>query len=575
VKASADVILVWEAGFGVRQGTAGGSTWNLRWGSSSGDDSYWRGSIAVAPSNAARVYACQSNSAGVWQALISSNDYGTSWTSVGTTGSSLNGRLNAVLFSNALFSFDTTADGDSQCCDCNGDTIQSSDQGWYDNVMTVHPTLENTIFVGGIDLWRSVDGGVSFEQLSNWWIRDEDPSSTKYLHADQHSIVFSPNFASDSTIYFGNDGGISKSTNTDAAGSTNPCAYPVLSDLVFTQLNNGYGTLQFYHGSVSKDGTVFVGGCQDNGSWKFSSGTEWITINGGDGGYTAVDQHDNTYFYSSTPETNIYRATFSDPTNSDQILANNLAGGTGMFINPFVMDAVSDKILYTATDYLYMTNDATVSPGSDVEWNNLGSIANNAQISAMAITPGSEMLYLGSATGIFYVANLKSNSGPTSLGSVCSECSQFYISSIVIDPKDPLKTVYVTTSSFGSPKLWISNNAGSTWTNMDNNLLPDVPVLYLYVDDQSKLLILGTDLGILISEDAGQSWQSDVEGYGIPNTPVIWFSFQKETRKLLAFTHGRGVYSVRVPGTAVGSASTMIWSPMLLIMILSMLIFVQ
>ena len=98
---------------------------------------------------------------------------------------------------------------------CFNDPISTSDygQGWYDNVIAVHPTNKDEVWIGGkiffkensqyikgIDVWRSIDGGSTFKQASNW---AADETQTDYLHADIHVISFSPSFATDSTIYIG------------------------------------------------------------------------------------------------------------------------------------------------------------------------------------------------------------------------------------------------------------------------------------------------------------------------------------------------------------------------------------
>lgn len=112
--------------------------------------------------------------------------------------------------------------------------------------------------------------GVSFGMISTWWAA----ANGVYLHADQHAIVFSPNFATDQMMFVGNDGGIAVTTNPFAAVQTNPCTGT--QSTVWTQKNDGYSTLLFYHGSVSPSGTTsYVGGAQDNGVWKYGSGNTW------------------------------------------------------------------------------------------------------------------------------------------------------------------------------------------------------------------------------------------------------------------------------------------------------------
>ncbi|HEX8031442.1 MAG TPA: hypothetical protein VF491_23395, partial [Vicinamibacterales bacterium] len=59
---------------------------------------------------------------------------------------------------------------------------------------------------------------------------------------------------------------------------------------------------------------------------------------------------------------------------------------------------------------------------------------------------------------------------------------------------------------------------------------------------------LGTDLGVMVSLDAGRTWMSEETGFGPAVT--MWLSIVKATdgqKLLFAFTHGRGAWRVRIP----------------------------
>src|SRR5437764_12002456 len=89
--------------------------------------------------------------------------------------------------------------------------IPSSDftrsQAWYDLVAAVDPNNENILLAGGIDLFRSANGGSNWSQISKWASTGNLSSlACAYAHADQHAIAFQP--GSSSNVVFGNDGGI-------------------------------------------------------------------------------------------------------------------------------------------------------------------------------------------------------------------------------------------------------------------------------------------------------------------------------------------------------------------------------
>ena len=76
--------------------------------------------------------------------------------------------------------------------------------------------LYEVITVGGINSFRSTNGGATWTQLTNGY-----PSALQFMHVDQHAIAFDP--ADPSIMYFGNDGGMYKTTNGGRITSYNVC----------------------------------------------------------------------------------------------------------------------------------------------------------------------------------------------------------------------------------------------------------------------------------------------------------------------------------------------------------------
>ena len=156
-------------------------------------------------------------------------------------------------------------------------------QGWYDNALWVDPTDENHFIVGGIDLWRSTDAGVTLNKISTWWL---SPTSA---HADHHFIIEHPGFdgVGNKQLYFANDGGVYTAVDIDLATGGSG----------WQELNNNLAITQFYGFGVAPDGTI-VGGTQDNGTLIYKGDSEgWTETFGGDGGYSAADPTDSNYLY--------------------------------------------------------------------------------------------------------------------------------------------------------------------------------------------------------------------------------------------------------------------------------------
>jgi hypothetical protein len=103
--------------------------------------------------------------------------------------------------------------------------------GWHAFVLKVSPTDPGKIFTGGLDLWNSSNNGFSWRHISDWSLMYYG-GGDKYVHADQHKIIFEP--GSSSSALFTCDGGVFMSNTANQN-------YPV-----FIQRNQGYNTLQFY-----------------------------------------------------------------------------------------------------------------------------------------------------------------------------------------------------------------------------------------------------------------------------------------------------------------------------------------
>jgi len=142
-------------------------------------------------------------------------------------------------------------------------------QGTYNSIVTVLPTDNEKILIGGIDIWQwkqTVNNPPSggFEVLTQWFL---PPFSSKYAHADNHEMKWDAL----NRLYIGNDGGVGV---TDDYGDN------------WFPANRGYNVTQFYGIAFDKDGAV-MGGTQDNGTLyndhTLSTFKEFREVNGGDG----------------------------------------------------------------------------------------------------------------------------------------------------------------------------------------------------------------------------------------------------------------------------------------------------
>lgn len=157
------------------------------------------------------------------------------------------------------------------------------DQGGYNLAIAVNPSDKDRIYIAGqLEAYTWKDGGAWTSMTSSGY----PTYFSKYMHADQHVIVFNPSDAN--IMYYGNDGGISRTTNALAA-------YPD-----FATMNKGYGTYQANGVAIGYYGEA-IGGAQDNGTFFVNflgnSTLEGLAVVGGDGGRAHVSKIRPEYLF--------------------------------------------------------------------------------------------------------------------------------------------------------------------------------------------------------------------------------------------------------------------------------------
>jgi photosystem II stability/assembly factor-like uncharacterized protein len=495
-----------------------------------------RTALALAPSNQNVIYALASSIANGdyhfgLHAVFRSLDGGSSWTAqVRNTSPTV---LNRVLLTNPLYAL----------CGSN----QFFNQGWYDNVIAVDPADPNRVWAGGIDLFRSDDGGQNWGLASHWWAATSNP---RYAHADQHVIVFHPQYngTTNRVMFVGNDGGIFRTNDAHAAVATGPNASCNTSNgsVTWTALNKNYGVTQFYHGAPYPNGTTFFGGTQDNGTVR---GTEaggingWEKLLGGDGGYVAVDPTDTNILYAEFQYLAIQKSVNGGA--SWFPATNGIVNSGFLFIVPFIMDPSNAQRLWTGGVHLWRTTDGAAN------WTQASASLASA-VSAIAVAPtDGNFVLAGTYAGEIYQTNIGLSSDSTTVWPVVTPRGG-WVSWLTFDPTDA-NIAYATYSTFGGTHVWKSTDAGATWTGIDGagaTGLPDIPVHCLVVDPTNTArLYIGTDLGVFVSTDGGASWAVENTGFANVVTESLALTLVDGVLRLFAFTHGRGAWRVEVVNT--------------------------
>ena len=481
---------------GLYKTTNAGTSWTLLSGGLPASN-FGRTGLAISPTNPQVVYAGIANaSSSQILGLYKTTDGGTSWT--------LKSGTNYV----------------------NG-------QGWYDNVVAVHPVNPETVYCAGLDIYKSVNGGSTLTQQTVWFLGYDHvvpaggpEGPTNYAHADHHAIAFDPN--NSNIIYHGCDGGIFASMD---GGTT------------FSGRNGGFITTQFYNGfaNAETDGSIALGGLQDNGTVKYLGNMSWDKTYGGDGGWCAIDPTNSNVLYEEYVYLAISKST-DGGTNWFNSSSGLPSGNSSLnnFIAPFVLSPSNPNILYGGSTAVYKTIDG----GNSWTATNGGADLNGIPIACIGVSyKNSDTLLAGTGSGAIGATPLfqifRSTNGGTSWANVTGSLPNRYPTDISFDPNSSL-IAYLTYSGYGSSHVFKSTNAGSTWTNISANL-PDIPTQSIVVDPLfPSHLYVGTDLGVYRSLDGGTSWQ--VFDNGMPPAMILDLAISSTNRMLRAATFGNGVY---------------------------------
>ena len=494
--------------------TNGGQTWNLSSGIATTTSSGYRIEVAwhrgYTGAGNGCAYAMHENGSAVYRSL----DGGATWTLVATT---------SILGS----------------------------QGWYDNVIWVDPSdtdanpADDVVVAGGIDLYRSTNGGTSFTKISAWasW-----PNSA---HADQHRIIEHPNFdgTTNTTVYFGNDGGIWRVNNI----------YTVSNTSGWINLNSGLPITQFYGGSRNATTGTVIGGTQDNGTLRYtpaSGPNAWTTMYGGDGGFCASNQTNSNYHYGEYVYAQIHRSSNGGTSSSNIYSGLGDAGSStnSLFISPFVLDPNVQTTLLVGGTSLWRSTTAT---SSTLGWAAIKSpIASNSKISAIAVATGdSNVIWVGYNNGdVWYTTNGTAAAPTWTQRDLTSPpLPNRYCTRVTIDPKDK-NHVLATFGGYNTDNIWQSTDSGANWIAATG--MPSAPVRDVEQHEAIPTwLYAATEIGLLVSEDNGLSWTRSATPANVSIDELLWSGHQ-----LFVITHGRGMFSQSpypAPSTtSIGSACT-------------------
>jgi PKD repeat protein len=441
--------------------------------------------------------------------------------------------------------------------------------GWIFLALAVDPSNPDRVFAGGLDVWRSDNGGLGWTQVSGWTLPEENP---RYCHADINVFAFEPGR---STLWVGSDGGLYRSADGRS----------------FSPRNAGVVARMF--SSVAQHPTDLYrlyAGTQDNGtmSLRGDNPTAWSTIYHGDGYDCAVNYQDPQVVYITNYNGATSRA--ADGGEREQSFRKSTCAVTERdpsqcavpavtsFRSRLGMDPVNPLVLFTMTDRIYTTENGATDPS---DWRPVfgeyfcadgpsgqpcpDAGKRYASCSSLSAHPKlSGRVAFGTAAGyVVYTLNGFQNAPTLNLGS--------QVNAIAWDPADAnaffvgLESARELVAGQGSHVIWriggldrepktmtpASAGIGVTVSYAGEAVTYFAPVDSLaFSPTNPDVLVAGTKYGIFRSSDKGRSWAA----YG-DDFPAAWVSallFTPDGTRLRAATWGRGMWEIDLTGVPAG-----------------------
>lgn len=473
-----------------------------------------------------------------------------------------------------------SSDGGDSWSPCQ-DTGDSSHIAFYALMLSVHPTNPDILFTGTLEVYRSTDAGLHWTKVLDWLKFDR---GDRAQHADQHVLVFDP--TDPTTVWLGNDGGISLSRNL---GKT----WRKRSDGILAAQFNDITMHPLYP-------NLMAGGLQDNGTWLSYGGPTWYHVGGGDGGHVGFHPTDpRDFFLTYFPGTDtssipfgIQRCQIEPPTSNLQAFTQysnatpdleDMPSDTRMVAH---QRALTDPGLVHAGLFVGIIEHHPTQPnhllvarqGAVYLWNgsytaqNIPNIVN--AVTAVAYHPTNPNLEWWAADAAGVVCRTVNAGGAWTRLNLPGAPTQ-RVTRITFHPAQPNRVAVAFDGSVSSVTpynpgvIFFSDDGGLTWFDISGRAtpppgsssvvdpsvsrsLPPCGVTALTFDrTQPDVLYAGTAVGVYVCRNVNRStplWdiQWKVFSEGLPRCFVSDLALVPLQDRLRAATYGRGIYEVSI-----------------------------
>ncbi len=386
-------------------------------------------------------------------------------------------------------------------------------QGWYDLCIAADPNDVDIVFLGGVNTWKSTDGGSSWS-INNHWSSTCGGGATT-VHADKHNLVFRNG---SSTLFECNDGGL---YNTSNGGSS------------WSHLTNGMVISQMYRLGVAQTTTDdVITGLQDNGTKALLTST-WYDVIGGDGMECLIDYSNEDTQYGSIYYGRIYRTT--NHWASSTIISNGISGSAA-WVTPYTQDPNNSNTLYVGYQ------DVWKSANQGGSWSKISNWGGYT-LRSLTIAPSNSNTIYAATTSIIYGTSNGGTSWTNITGTLPVGSSTIKYISVKYD--DP-NTLWVAMGEFNNYGVFESTDGGSTWTDISTGLptLPTNCVIQNRQNTSQLELYAATDVGVYLKL-GGADWipfYSNMPNVVVTELDIYYDDNTPANSMIRAATFGRGLW---------------------------------
>ena len=399
--------------------------------------------------------------------------------------------------------------------------------GYYFGEMEVSSDNPETVYIYGVPLLKSKDGGAT-------WHRIDTLKGVMDIHVDHHALWVDPNDSKH--LLLGNDGGLYQSYDEGAN---------------WVHINN-MPAGQFYTVNVDMETPYNVyGGLQDNGVLKGSSKSipnetkHWDLIFWGDGMFVAPDPRNSKLVYTGYQFGNYYRLDH-EKNKSYKITPQHDIGEDALRWNwraPLFLSKHNADIVYMASNKVHRSMNKgetweTISP--DLTRKIKPGNVPFSSISSLSESPLKfGLLYGGTDDGNVWVSN-DSGGNWEQINTGLPE--RKWVSSIQPSLHDAA-TVFISLNGYRDDDfrtyLFMSTDHGKTWESIKGNLPESVANVIIQDPVNPHLLYCGLDNGTYVSLNKGKEWHLF---NGMLNVASYDMLVHPRDNELVVGTHGRSVF---------------------------------